>query len=390
MPGDHERLGSSPESSAGRVNLDELADCLEKLYEAALDLVDRDAVDKEANSLGALGTDVDRLAKIKHAARGCLLTLSLYKCWNPDQDIRFNKAEHEGGFSARVVDSAVTVPMLRRESLPRSVESHWLTQTFSFADPWTRAVTLKTTPKECGPLLIDSVNLLEELPRSEQRRAAEIVARIILARLIQSRNNSRVTLTRPKGLTVGEVKSLLSGLVQSKFKTGAPRIPQLIIYAMYESIFHEGFKRYRDCELEPLGRMKAADRKAGTVGDIVVSRDSRPMEAVETKFDVPITASIVAEAMEKVKSLSVERYLILSTSGVDPLERKGIDERVSAFKSSNGCEVIVNGVLETVSYYLRLLPNTNVYVEAFADLLETDPELDYEHRVAWNELCATR
>ena len=136
--------------------------------------------------------------------------------------------------------------------------------------------------------------------------------------------------------------------------------------------------------------MKAADRKSGTVGDIVVSKLNRPVEAVETKLDVVITTSIVREAMEKVKSYSVERYLILSTAGISPSDRTEMMQLVGDFRRSNGCEIIVDGVLTTISYYLRLLPSTALFVDSLADLLESDVELDYEHRIAWNELCAKR
>lgn len=367
-----------------------LTSLLDGYYQRAVALVEADEVDEFIAQTGELGRVASDLGQAKHASRGALLTLALYKSAEPSQDIRYNKAEHDDGFSARAIDSNVTVPFLMQESLPKSVESHWLTQTLSFAEPWTRAVNLKTQPKKVGPLLIEAVNLLQELPDDEQQQAAESVAVILMARLVAERNRSKVDVTRPKGLTIAEIRGLLNGMLRQRFKTGSPRLPQLMIYAIYQALFEGEIARYADCTLEPVGRMKAADRKSGTVGDIVVSRTNRPMEAVETKYDLPITLSIVGEAMEKVKSHSVERYLILSTAGIDVSDREQIMQRIEEFKRSNGCEIIVNGVLETVCYYLRLLPNTNAFVDAFAALLESDEDLDYEHRVAWNAFCAER
>lgn len=363
---------------------------LDALYAAANAVVEGDSVDSAVAELGDWGRVVDGLAKTKHASRGAFLTLATYKAHFPSQDIRYNKAEHPGGFSARAIDSTVTVPFLRSVDLYTNVESHWLTQTLSFADPWTRAITLKTTPRSVGPALIESVNRLEEFPPEEQASRAASAAKVVLARLIEERNRSKVEITRPKGLTVAEVSGLLVGLMDRPYKRAAPRLPQVMIFAMYIALFQSGLSRYHDCDLEELGRMKAADRKSGTVGDIVVSKLNRPVEAVETKLDVVITTSIVREAMEKVKSHSVERYLILSTAGIAPSDRTEMMQLVGDFRRSNGCEIIVDGVLPTISYYLRLLPSTALFVDSLADLLESDVELDYEHRIAWNELCAKR
>ncbi len=59
-----------------------------------------------------------------------------------------------------------------------------------------------------------------------------------------------------------------------------------------------------------------------------------------------------------------------------------------SFLKQNGCEIIVNGVIESVGYYLRLLPNTTMFLANYASLVEGDDDTDYEHRIAWNKLCS--
>lgn len=335
-------------------------------------------------------TKLRQLAKTKHAARGALLTLALYKMLVPEQDIRMSKTEHPNGFSARRVDTKITVPFLLLESLPRNVETHWLTQSFSFAEPWTRERTITTVPKAAGILLVDLVNDLEEMLTDEAKAAAHGYVVVILEELIRERNRGRVPLTRPKNLTIDETRRLLAEQFGRHYRSGGPRLPQLAIYAAYSCLFESGVGRYRDWELAPLGRMKAADRKSGTVGDIVVLENSRPIEAVETKMGIPISRAVVLEAMEKIVSASVERYLILSTAGILEEDRSFIVQRCAEFKHSNGCEVIVDGVLDTIGYYLRLLPSTAMYLNTYADVMQDDKDIDYEHKVAWNEICAKR
>jgi DNA (cytosine-5)-methyltransferase 1 len=137
-----------------------------------------------------------------------------------------------------------------------------------------------------------------------------------------------------------------------------------------------------------LERMKTANRKSGTVGDVDVNLGKQAIEAVEVKFEIPISREDVAEAIQKLKHESVQRYLILSTSGIQDGELEPIEELKTNFKRTNGCEIIVNGVLDTVRYYLRLLRSTNDFIFEYTNLVESDPDLAYEHRLAWNEICS--
>src|ERR1019366_718827 len=88
-------------------------------------------------------------------------TLAAYKVCDPAQDVSAHKADHNGGFSARTYDTDVTVPFLIEKSLPRNVETHWLSQTFSFAAEFRKGLKLKTVPKEAGPLLVDVISAVE-------------------------------------------------------------------------------------------------------------------------------------------------------------------------------------------------------------------------------------
>ena len=135
--------------------------------------------------------------------------------------------------------------------------------------------------------------------------------------------------------------------------------------------------------------MKSADRKAGTVGDIVVINDAKePVEAVEIKFGQPISDVHVCEAIEKVRGASVSRYYMLSTNGSVQEDNEIINKRKADFLKQNGCEIIVNGVIDTIGYYLRLLPNTTEFLANYAALVEADNDTSYEHRISWNDACS--
>lgn len=327
--------------------------------------------------------EAKELGATKHAFRGAAVTLLAYKCCSPEQDIRAHKAEQEGGFAARSFDTEVTVPFLIGHSLPKSSETHWLTQTLSFSGALEAGAELKTQPAKAGPLLVSVVN------RGQSDPSGRVARRLLVAvfvSLIEERNRSRVVLTLPKGVPIRGVLGLLQAHFGKGYQSNAPRLPQLAVYAIYRCLVLR-VQRYSGQQLEGLQRMKAADRKAGTVGDVVVVKDGLPTEAVEVKSGQPITLTHVEEAIEKVQAQSVSRYYMLSTAEPPSADQAGIGRRIEEFRQQNGCEIIVNGVLPTIGYYLRLLPDTDEFLRNYADLLGGDEDTGYEHRNAWNQVC---
>ena len=362
-------------------------DLLEMSY-AEADNARKSGYVREFDILGHdLASTILKLGTTRHAARGVAVTLLAYKVIRPEQDIRRHKAELTGGFSARAIDSKVTVPFLQSYSLPYNVETHWLSQTFSFAGPYVREEVLKTTPKAAGPLLIDVVNSIEEA--KDPPLAAKAALVLLMGEMIEERNKGRVALEKPKDLPIDEVLELLARHFRGSYEKNSPRLPQLAIYAIYD-VLTKTVDRYKDMQLQPLERMKAANRKSGSVGDVDINGAKGPLEAVEVKFDVQISKEIVAEAIQKIRTESVERYFILSTAGIKAGDEDDIRKMQRDFRRSNGCEIIVNGVLDSIGYYLRLIRSTADFVVAYTELVEEDPDLGYEHRIAWNMVCSTR
>lgn len=360
-------------------------------------LIDCYAVAEAASKTGSIDTLVEAigieqaktivlLANTKHAARGAAITLAIYKVLHPEQDIRNHKSEYPNGFSARGVDTKVTVPFLSEKDLPYNVESHWLSQTLSFAGPFTADSVLKTVPKAAGPSLITTANLIQGATNIEY---IKMIIALILEQMIEERNKGSIPLTKPKNLSIDQVMDLLHRHFTTPYQKNAPRLPQVAIYAIYRCLMND-VDRYSTFELKPLERMKTANRKSGSVGDIDLWENGRPIEAVEIKFEIPINRYHVSEAMQKVKAESVERYFILSTADPSPSELNEIQRLKVDFLKTNGCEIIVNGVYGTIKYYLRLLKTTNEFINAYTDILSTDEDINYEHKVAWNTICASR
>ncbi|POD14228.1 hypothetical protein [Pseudomonas syringae group genomosp. 3] len=361
---------------------------LQECYDEAEKLVVSKDFSSQKSLLGdEFFEEVLKLSGVKHAARGIAITLGAYKAIEPTQDIRLHKSDHNGGFSARSIDNTGTIPFLQTNSLYYNVETHWLSQTFSFAGPYMADLVLKTQPKVAGPLMLSVVNSIQNSAHPVEH--AKAVLQIIFSALIDARNKGKVPLEKPQNLSIDQTIALLNSHFLVGYEKNNPRLPQVAIYAIYECIMPT-MDRYKNLTLGPLERMKAANRKSGSVGDVDVNKGAEPFEAVEIKFKIGISREHIAEAIQKIKSVSVQRYLILSTIGVADGEVEEIAKLTNTFRQTNGCEIIVNGVLDTIKYYLRLIDSPASFINRYTALVEVDLDLGYEHRLAWNAVCAKR
>jgi DNA (cytosine-5)-methyltransferase 1 len=329
----------------------------------------------------AVRADSSLAASFVHHGRGIVLTLCACKAANPAQDIRAHQAQYEGGISARTIDSKVVVPLLRKWNLRNAAESHWTTQGLVQV-AFQPGVKVKSSPAIIGEVVPRLVCGIQDAGAD----AARLVLRLILCHLIAERNKGAIPLTKPKGVTIARALRLLEAHFGASFKTGGPRLPQLAVYAAYECLLKE-VARYSGHTLVPLERLKTANRKSGTVGDVDVLHETRTVEAVEIKFGMSVDGRHVSDAIEKIKAADVRRYYILATGGIKADEEEAIAEQIGAFYRSNGCEIIVNGIFETIRYYLRLIGSVDEFIARYVDHLASDDDLSYEHRIAWNAVC---
>ena len=207
----------------------------------------------------------------------------------------------------------------------------------------------------------------------------------IFKRLAERRELEKVDLARPTGLTINEISKRLA----DHFTRGGPgkaRLPQLAIYAAYQQMVGPKgeVSRYKRMELNELESHTTADSRTGATGDIEVydPETQNVFEAVEIKHGITITASMVRSAYDKFKHQQVKRYYLLTTA--PPGNFDEITKEVIRIDKEHGCQVIVNGVLDTIKYYLRLLKNPDDFISRYVTLVESDSGITYAHKMAWN------
>lgn len=130
----------------------------------------------------------------------------------------------------------------------------------------------------------------------------------------------------------------------------------------------------------------SADSKSGAVGDIEVidTEHDTVFEAVEIKHGQIITVDMIRNAYAKFRTHQIDRYYMLTTVEGEPVEK--ITEEVIRIQKEHGCQVIVNGVLDTLKYYLRLVKKPAIFVANYVSLVESDAALRYEHKIFWDAI----
>lgn len=317
------------------------------------------------------------------AVLAVITTLLLKKISTPNQDIRLHQAGFYAGFSGRHLDSTTVTPFLRDENFPfMQSGSGWLTRSLEQARPYTLDYPGNISP----PLLKESFLFIVNAVEVGTVDAEECL-KFVLHRLAMWReNNASLTLAKPTGKRIEDIVNL----VQNHWNAGlpgAPRLPVLATYAVYHCLLSE-MTKYKNCQMLELLSHTSADSKTDRFGDVdIINEHSIPIESIEIKYNLPITASMIGQLMEKIAGSGLKTFYVLSTNEtINPKEMTKITELLLTIRQKYGCQVIVNGVACTIRYYLRLLSDTDNYVNEYVKLVEKELEIPYDLKVLWNQL----
>ena len=361
---------------------------LESTYQSAMNLESLDELqlnDKQKENIIKV-VDYEESNKGVYTALVSSLT---YKCLNPGQDVRYHKIELENGYSGRSFDTNYTTPFMKEKRfLGAMKESGWLTRSIEQAHPFTKDFPGKINKKDLKEIFLEILNDIEE----EETNPEEYLKGIFY-QSIQEKKRKTVTIINPvdkeSNIPIRDIINLLGSHFYYKYTTrGASILPVIAFYSIYECMI-EHFDRFKGKSLDELGSHNSCDSSSGETGDIVVrNEDGSIYEVLEIKFDIKPTKLMVQDAYDKFKEQnSVQRYYILSTKHVtDTEEQNKIDEYIDMVYKEHGCQIIINGVFDSLKYYLRLLTDSDEFLAKYTKNLQDNTELDFEHKIAWNRI----
>lgn len=312
------------------------------------------------------------------------VTLSIYKIIHPKQDIRIHQSQLENGFSGRSIDTKYITPTLKQVGLPSMAESGWLTRSLEQPYPYSLRYEGKISNLEVKKSFLELVNEIEVNKVNPKYILVELFKKIIQ---LQEANQVDIQpLENPEKLTILKIIDMLDKQFMFNYKTfGGSKLPVLAFYSIYQIIIDE-ISRYNDCTLKELGSHTASDRTSKSSGDIEIFKGDELFEAIEIKLDKPIDANILRIAKEKIIKYNPKRYYILSYYDINENDKEAIKEIIDEIKIKHGCQIIVNGVMHTLKYYLRLIDDLESFYSIYSKLINIDTELKSIHKQKWNEL----
>lgn len=352
---------------------------LEELFQKSLDISDIDNLPSEV---------VDKIRKIglncekKKGLYTVLTTLLYYKYLHPTQDIRLHQDRFENGFSGRGFDTVYVTPILKKLGLPAMAESGWLTRSLEQPYPY----DLKYNGS-IGVLKNDFLELLDYVEKNPEKSLNML--RLLLNtvnKVAQDNIIEIVPLQNPENLTIDKIIKALTEHFLTKYGThNGAKLPVLAFHSIYTCLINE-MKRYENCSLAPLSSLTACDKTNKASGDIEIFKQGKLFEAIEIKLDKKITSQVIRVVESKIYKWNPQRYYVLSVLGIEEKDKDEINDIVLDVLHKHGCQIIINGLIPTIKYYLRLVSNLNDFIKYYTDAVQNDTELQKVHKQKWAEL----
>lgn len=359
---------------------------LEELYEKASKI---DA--SEINIPIKIKKYIDDIVEFEEIAKGvftCVISSFTYKILYPKQDVRYHKIDLPNGYSGRSFDTKYVTPFLKKHKFAGAMkESGWLTRSIEQDAPFTKDFPGKIQKEEVKNAFLE----LLDYSQTNSKKIYDCLLYLFCKSIVANKKRNIIVVNPVKkesDITISNIIDKLNKHFYFKYRTrGASILPVIAIYTIYECLITE-LKRFEDMYLEPLASHNSCDKSSGATGDIVVKRknDDSIYEVVEVKFDIPIDAVMVNDAYKKISKTDVQRYYILSTVDIPSENIIDVAESIFKIRKEHGCQIIANGIFSTLKYYLRLLDNTDIFIDKYVNNLQENTELNSEHKKAWNEI----
>jgi len=313
-----------------------------------------------------------------------LITSLVHKVFEPSQDVRKHQYNMPGGYSGRTVDARYTTPFMKEKQFPAMAESGWLTRSLEQNRTYDFDYPGKITPAKIKTAFLQIFDNIETHRKKPRRYICYLFQLLIILR-----EKKEITLAKPSGITIDTLLGFLEHHFTHTYSmSGGARLPVLAVYSVYECMVAE-MHRFSDKTLLPLKEHTTADIRTGSIADIEIKdTEDNLFEAAEIKHGIKITEQIINDSFEKFKGHPVKRYYIFSTAGIEKDETNAMRKRIHEIRKLHGCQVIINGVMPSLKYYLRLLADPCKVVERYAENLKKDGAVKFEHKKMWNKIVS--
>lgn len=331
-----------------------------------------------------------KMGESQKGVLGVVLTSVTYKILHPSQDIRRHQEHMDGGYSGRTFDTKYVTPFLKSK-FPHfaMAESAWLTRSLEQPHPYDRSYPGNIRNQNLKTAFLNTMETLQK-----KRKLAPIMLETLMVLMLDAAAEDETLLANievSNNLTIAKIIEAVSQhLTYGYSVAGTARLPVIAIYSVYNLLMLD-VKKYDGKTLAPLESHTSPDFRSKALGDIEVKNpDGSCFEAVEIKHNKPITADMIGIAYRKIKSTSISRYYILTTHEPNFDDYDSVMREIEKYKRLHPCEIVVNGVLPSLKYYLRLVSHPQRFVDEYAKWLEFEYKrasaVKKEHLRAWQDI----
>jgi len=322
-----------------------------------------------------------------------IITSLLKKTVSPEQDIRLHMAKFENGYSARGLDTKITTPFFKKY-FPK-----YANKETAFLTKATRAEVIwnlndgKRLPLRSKSLIVPFLQLIDKIQNgfiNPEKCFIYIFAKLYLL----SQSNQAIfdeTVELADFSDVININAVIRMLKEHFESPRSSRLPVIAIFSVYQQLF-KSVKRFENKLLRPLNVHTSSDKHG--YGDIEIwNMNDTPFEMVEIKHNIPIDRNLIFDVVKKSENTAIERYYILTTYEgcfISTEEEEYINRFILKIKKERNLEVIPNGIIYSLKYYLRFVEDYHDFLKIYTDELITDAknstEVEDIHIKTWQEI----
>lgn len=353
------------------IEYDSVSEILEALFDAAeTDLLTQESPPQLLEIDAALDTIFSsRTQAFREALLGCFLA----KLHNQAVNVRKPYvSQGDDAFNGRTLDERVVNPILQQRRIPSS-RGPFLS-VFRRSVEFTVATRDGVRDKSGYDAFLESLSFIETTPYDDRDTLTQAVYAVVY-RFVQLREASSVPLTRIQRMSLSQITSLISRLLDTP---SGGRLPMYIVVAVLQATNE---RLGLDWEIRREG-INVADAASGLGGDIVVSSRDRTLLVAEVTEREVDRNRIVATFNNKIGPDQIEDYLFFTRSKDQPAET--VEQMRRYFAQGHELSFVViqdwaEAVLVTIGN-----PGRTLFIRRMVDLLET-ADTPASLKVAWNE-----
>ncbi|MTJ50288.1 DNA methyltransferase, partial [Dolichospermum sp. UHCC 0259] len=300
------------------------------------------------------------------------------------------RAKFPNGYYARGLDNKVTIPFFK-EYFPRyaNKETGFLTKATRADIIWNfdEGSKLPFKSKSLIQPFLTLINKIENQTINLENCLVYILLQLHL--LCQSQAETFTeTIELASSKNILNINTVMKMVERHFAEPSSSRLPVIVIFAIYEQLL-KTVRRFENKILLPLNVHTSADKHG--YGDIEIrDNHNNPFEILEIKHNIPIDRNMILDIVKKSANTTIERYYILTTYKtcfINQHEEEYINELILNIKRECGLEIIANGIVNTLKYYLRFIEDYQEFINTYTEELVRDArnstEIKDAHIEAW-------